>query len=72
MMPARNDMSDRALIIEVEWLKGYDSPERVARRLGYDKRGSLSTRLNRAGRPDLGAWIDPHRGKIRGDDDEWE
>jgi hypothetical protein len=40
------------LIVEVEWLLGWDSPVLIAHRLGYEL-DSLQRRLKRAGRVDL-------------------
>lgn len=42
-------------IEDVEWIIGTDSPESVARRLGYANADNLSRLLYRWGRPDLGA-----------------
>lgn len=44
-------------IENVEFLLGTDSPESIARRLGYKSAKNLSCVLYRAGRPDLGRRI---------------
>jgi hypothetical protein len=46
------------LIEDVEWLRGTDSPENIAARVGYPRVASLARRLERADRPDLARIFD--------------
>ena len=41
------------LIEDVEWIIGTDSPDSIARRLGYKRVRTLRDMLHRHGRPDL-------------------
>ena len=51
--PLRSTRPARALVEDVEWLAGTDSPESIAHRTGHDTWKSLRERLRRIGRDDL-------------------
>ena len=51
MTANRNPAPD--LIEDVEWIIGTDSPDSIARRLGYKRVKVLRELLHRNGRPDL-------------------
>lgn len=54
---ARHRRADAGLIEDIEWIAGWDSPEHIARRVGYNSWNSLERQLRRLGRLDLIAII---------------
>ena len=51
--PLRNTRPARALVEDVAWLAGTDSPESIARRVGFASWDALRERLRRVDRADL-------------------
>lgn len=47
-----------ALVEDIQWLAGTDTPGSIARRVGYDRPEALSRRLSRYGYHDLAAMFD--------------
>ena len=53
----------QAVIEDVEWIIGTDSPESIAVRLGYRRLNNLLTALRRWGRADLADRLSPNGAK---------
>lgn len=51
----------RQLLADIHWLLDTDTPDSIARRVGYATAGSLHRRLQRIGQHDLARHFDPDK-----------